>query len=314
VDNIAITGPDNDYISEIISKLSKRFAITDLGPITSYLGVEIKRTTDYKTTILSQKDYIIKVLKKFKMDKSNSVSTPIDIGFIRQKYDKTSSNEDTKWYQQAIGSLLYAALLTRPDIAYATSMLGRYASNPGPEHIKAVKRVFRYLKGSLNYSITYSGDTKTSLYITGYTDADYAGDKDEYKSTTGYIFYLANGPISYKSKLQPITAQSTTEAEYIALANATKEATYIKALITELGLYKQSNIPIYSDNNGAIQLAKNPAYHERSKHINVRYHLIRQKLADNTISIHYIPTKDQKADGLTKPLSKTRFKEFIDLI
>ena len=314
VDDIAITGPDNDYISEIIAKLSNKFAITDLGPITNYLGIEIQRSPDYKTTTLSQKDYLIKILKRFNMDKSNPVSTPMDFSFIRQKYDKTASIEDIKWYQQAIGSLLYAALLTRPDIAYATNTLGRYASNPGPEHIKAIKRVFRYLKGSLDYNITYRGDAKTSSYITGYTDADYAGEKDEYKSTTGYIFYLANGPISYKSKLQPITAQSTTEAEYIALANTAKEATYIKALITELGLYKQSNIPLYSDNNGAIQLAKNPAYHERSKHINVRYHLIRQKLADDTISIHYIPTKDQKADGLTKPLTTRRFKEFINLL
>ena len=193
-------------------------------------------------------------------------------------------------------------------------MLGRYASNPGLEYIKAIKRVFRYLKGSLDYNITYKGNNTTSPYISGYTDADYAGEKDKYKSTIGYIFYLANAPISYKLKLQPITAQSTTEAKYIALANAAKEATYIKALITELGLYQQSNIPIYSDNNGAIQLANNPAYHERSKHINVRYHFIRQKLADKTISIHYISTKDQKADGLTKPLLTKRFREFIDLI
>ena len=314
VDDIAIIGPDNNYISELISELSQKFTITDLGPISNYLGIEIQRSSDYKTTILSQKDYIIKVLKRFKMEQSNPVSTPVDIGFIRRKYDNTASSEDITWYQQAIGSLLYAALLTRPDIAYATSMLGRYASNPSPEHIKAIKRVFRYLKGTLDYNITYKGDYNSSPYITGYTDADYAGEKDEYKSTTGYIFYLANGPISYKSKLQSITAQSTTEAEYIALANSAKEATYIKALITELGLYQQSNIPIYSDNNGAIQLANNPAYHERSKHINVRYHFIRQKLADNTISIHYIPTKNQKADGLTKPLTTKRFKEFIDLI
>jgi hypothetical protein len=162
--------------------------------------------------------------------------------------------------------------------------------------------------------MTYTGDTKTSPYIKGYTDSDYAGDKEEYKFTTDYIFFLVNGLISYSSKIQLITAQSTTETEYIALSKAVKEVTYIKALTTELSFYNQDNIPLYSDNNGAIQLAKNLTFHERSKHIRVRYHFIRQKLADKTISIHYISTKDQKADGLTKPLSISKFKGFIRLI
>jgi hypothetical protein len=248
------------------------------------------------------------------MDQSKPVSTPIDTGLIRKKYTGIASNSDISWYQQAIGSLLYAALLTRYDIACAVNILSRYASNPGPEHIQAVKRIFRYLNGHLNHDITYIGNTNTSPYIKGFTDSDYAGDKEEYKSTTGYIFFLANGPISYTSKIQPITAQSTTEAEYIALSKAAKEATYIKALTTELGFYKQDTIPLYCDNSGAIQLAKNPAFHERSKHIGIRYHFIRQKIGDNTISIHYIPTNDQKADGLTKPLVISKFKEFIRLI
>jgi hypothetical protein len=248
------------------------------------------------------------------MDQSKPVSTPIDPGFIRKKYTGKASNFDIIWYQQAIGSLLYAALLTRFDITCAVNILSRYTSNPGPEHIMGVKRVFRYLNGHLDHDIIYIGDSNTSPYIKGYTDSDYAGDKEEYKSTTGYIFFLANGPISYCSKLQPVTAQSTTEAEYIALAKAAKEATYIKTLTTELSFYNQENIPLYSDNSGAIQLAKNPTFHERSKHIGVRYHFIRQKLADKTISIHYISTKDQKADGLTKPLAISKFKEYIRLI
>jgi hypothetical protein len=275
VDDIAITGPDVSYIQEIITKLSKRFSLTDLGPIKAYLGIDITRSKDLKTTILSQKDYIVKILKRFGMEDSRPVNTPIEPGFIQQKYKGQATKEDIKWYQQAIGSLLYASLLTRPDIAYTTSVLGRYASNPGPEHIKAVKRVFRYLNGNQDHTTSYNTNIANSQYIKGYTDADYAGDKEEYKSTTGYIFYLANGPVSHLAKLQPITAQSTTEAEYIALAMATKEATYLKALLEELDYFNQSNIPIYTDNNGAIQLAKNPSFHAKSKHINVRYHLIR---------------------------------------
>ena len=142
--------------------------------------------------------------------------------------------------------------MTRPDIAYATGVLSRYTSNPGPEHIKAVKRVFRYLNGTRDYTISYNANLANSPYVKAYADADYAGDKDEYKSTTGFIFNLAGGPVSHLAKLQSITAQSTTEAEYIALAMATKEATYLRALLEELDCFKQSNIPIYTDNNGAI--------------------------------------------------------------
>jgi phosphopantetheinyl transferase (holo-ACP synthase) len=245
------------------------------------------------------------------MEDSKPVSTPIEPGFIQQKYKGQATKEDILWYQQAIGSLLYASLLTRPDIAYATGVLSRYTSNPSPEHIKAVKRVFRYLNGTRDYTISYNANIANSLYIKGYTDADYARDKDKYKSTTGFIFNLASGPVSHLAKLQSITAQSTTEAEYIALAIAAKEATYLRALLEELDCFKQFNIPIYTDNNGAIQLAKNPSFHARSKHINVRYHFIRQKLADKTISIHYIPTEEQPADGFTKPLAKVKFNVFL---
>jgi len=125
------------------------------------------------------------------MDQTNPVATFIKTGFIRQKYNQIATTDDIKWYQQTIGSLLYAALLTRPDIAYIVNTLAKYSSNPGPEYIKAVKRIFRYLKGLLDYTITYNSNITNNQYTKGYTDADYAGDKDEYKSITGYIFYLA---------------------------------------------------------------------------------------------------------------------------
>lgn len=306
---MAIVGPNINYIKTVIKELSSKFDVKDLGPIQTYLGIDIIR--DKNSIILNQKNYLEKVLKRFNATELNPNSIPMDPKFNRESSKDQAKIEDITWYQSAIGSLLYAALITRPDIIYAVATLERYASNPNSEHILAIKKIFRYLKGTLNYGIKYSKDSKNSEYLVGFSDSDFAGEKTEYKSTSGYIFYLANGPISYQSKLQSITAQSSTEAEYIALCNATKEAIFLRELLLELGYFKQEKIPIYFDNNGAIQLAKNPIFHGRTKHINIRYHLIRQKLKDNTISIHFIDTNNQKADGLTKPLNRQKFNIFL---
>jgi len=219
-----------------------------------------------------------------------------------------ATKEDIRLFQGIIGSLLYIVLGTRPDIAYSTIKLARYASNPSKEHFTAIKKILRYLKGTIDYSITY---TKSNKYISGYYDSDYAGDIYTAKSTTGYIFYLGDGPISWKSKLQSIVAQSTTEAEYIAINTASREAIYIIALVKELGFYKQDKFPLYTDNNGALQLGYNPIFHERTKHIAVKYHYIRNLILEGIIDLIYIPTKNQKADGLTKPLDKIKYKEYL---
>ncbi len=263
-----------------------------------------------KSMILHQTEYIQKILNKFNMHESKPASTPMDTKFSHEYSTDQAKPEDIRWYQAAIGSLLYAALGTRPDILFAVISLGRYASNPNEKHISAVKRVFRYLRNSADFGIKFSADSN-SEYLTGYADSSYASEKSTCKSISGYVFYLANGPVTFQSKLQSIVAQSSTEAEYIALCNSAKEATFLFNLMIELGQLKQENIPIFVDNNGAIQLSKNPVYHARTKHINVRFHFIREKLADSTISVHYIQSKDQKADGLTKALPKIGHIKFL---
>lgn len=229
---------------------------------------------------------------------------------IKLEPNKEQANkEDIKLFQMLIGSLLYIMLGTRADIAFAVIKLARYASNPSNIHFTAVKRVFKYLKGTKDYGITYYKNA--SRFISGYCDADYAGDLISAKSTTGYIILLAGGIISWKSKLQSIIAQSTTEAEYIAINTIIKEAVYIKALLEELGYYYQNKFPIYTDNNGALLLAKNPIFHERTKHIAVKYHYIRDLIIKGIIDLNYIPSKGQKSDGLTKPLDRAKFKDFL---
>ena len=210
---------------------------------------------------------------------------------IKLEPNKEQANKDNiKLFQMLIGSLLYIMLGTRADISFAVIKLARFATNPSNLHFTAVKRVYKYLKGTINYGITYTKDS--NHFISGYCDADYAGDILSAKSTTSYIILLAGGIISQKSKLQSIITQSTTKAKYIAINTVIKEAIYIRALLEELGYYKQNKFPIYTDNNSALLLAKNPIFHERTKHIAVKYHYIRDLIIKGIINLNYIPSKD----------------------
>jgi hypothetical protein len=287
------------------------FKIKNLGPIKDYLGIDIEHNAKGGLIKLSQTKYINKVLERFGMSNAKPVSTPLDPKIKLEPNNKQASKDDIKLFQQIIGCLLYITLGTRPDLAFSVIKLARYASNPSLEHLNALKRILRYIKGTTDLCITYY--KKGSPYISGYCDADFAGDLyNAAKSTSGFIFYMANGPISWKSKLQSIIAQSTTEAEYIAINLSAKEAMFIKALLLELGFYKQNKLPIYTDNNGALLLAKNPVFHERTKHIAVKYHYIRQLIINGDIDVIFIRTNNQKADGFTKSLERLKFRLFLE--
>ena len=309
VDDLAILAPNKAIFNDFIKSISIDFKIKNLGVIKDYLGIDINLNIDKGFIKLSQETYINKVLNKFNLQDAKIKSTPMDSNIKLEPSKEQANKEDIKLFQMLIGSLLYIMLGTRVDIAFAVIKLARYASNPNKTHFTALKRVFKYLKGTKDYGITYYKNN--NHFISGYCDADYAGDIASAKSTTGYLILLAGGIISWKSKLQSIIAQSTTEAEYIAVNAVIKEAVYIKALLEELSYYKQNKFPIYTDNNGALLLAKNPIFHERTKHIAVKYHYIRDLIIKGIIDLNYIPSKDQKADGLTKPLDRTKFNEFL---
>jgi hypothetical protein len=204
-------------------------------------------------------------------------------------------------YQNAVGSLMYAMIGTRPDIAYSVGVVSRFASNPGSTHWTTVKRVIRYLKGTADYCVTY-GPSKVGLI--GYCDADWAGNLDDRKSTTGYLFLLAGGAISWASKKQPTVALSTTEAEYMALNAASQEAIWLKRLLKELKYDIEQPTTIRVDNTGCIELAKNPTHHARTKHIDIKHHFIRECIDKGEIKLEYCSTKDMTADIMTKALSK----------
>lgn len=256
---------------------------------------------------LTQVGYIEKALEKFNMENSKQVDTPGEVNVTRSM--KPSGNFP---FREAVGNLLYLSTRTRPDIAFSVNSSSRYMENPMKEDEINVKRIMKYLVGSKNLGIVYN-KTEEEPKIEAFCDADYAGDMETRRSTTGYIILYGGGPISWCSRRQPLVAMSSTEAEYIAAADCCKEVLYLKSLIEELTQTTvKANLNI--DNQSAITLIKSGVVNRRSKHIDVRYHFIHERVVSGEISVKYCHTNKQIADCLTKPLSKAKFGVFKDMI
>jgi hypothetical protein len=215
-------------------------------------------------------------------------------------------------YQSKVGSLNFAANQTRPDISFSTGYVARYASNPNQSHMDAVDRIFAYLSSCPSKGIQYSD--KYGFDLKGFVDSDFAGCEDSRKSTTGWVFTLAGGPISWSSQRQKTVATSTLDAEYIAGAEAAKEAVWIRNFINDLripGLYVKS-VPLYIDCNSALKLTHNPEFHSKSKHIDVKHHFIREKVEEGEINTQRVNTKDNLADILTKALPRQTHEGLVN--
>ncbi|XP_074318246.1 secreted RxLR effector protein 161-like [Silene latifolia] len=211
-------------------------------------------------------------------------------------------------YSSAVGSLMYAMVCTRPDLAQSVSVVSRFMGDPGKEHWQAVKRIFRYLKGTSDVGLIYGGDRE--CLVSGYSDSDYAGDVDSRRSMTGYVFTLGGSVVSWKATLQPTVTLSTTEAEYMALTAAAKEGIWLKGLVSDLGLHQEQAI-VFCDSLSAICLAKDQVHHERTKHIDVRYHFLRN---EKRIKVNKVGTADNPADMFTKPVPHSKFQHCLDLL
>lgn len=212
-------------------------------------------------------------------------------------------------YRQAIGSLMYFMIGTRPDLAYIVGMLSRFMERPQIEHWNAVKRIFRYLKGTTNYGISFGLNTNDANVI-GYSDADFAGDIDTRLSTTGWVCFVNSGPVAWSSRKQTITATSTTEAEFIALCAVTKEIIWLRKLLDDLNCKKVKATEIFCDYQRAITITKTPESIKSTKHIEVKYYFTCEKERNKEINVKYVSTDDQLADILTKPLTGCKFKRF----
>ena len=244
------------------------------------------------------------------MLESNEVSSPIIPGFKISK-DENGIFVDEMNFKQLVGSLMYLTAM-RPDMMFVTSLIIRYMGRPTNLHLQAAKRALRYLKGTVNYGIHYKRGGNEKLLA--FTDSDYAGDVEDRKSTSGYVFVLNSGAVSWCSKKQPIVTLSTTEAEFVAATVCACQAIWMKKILTELKYSDEDCITIWCDNSSTIKLSKNLVLHGRSKHIDVRYHFLRNLVKAGSIDLVHCGSKDQLADVMTKPLKVDDFQRLRGLL
>jgi hypothetical protein len=311
VDDCMITGSSGRLVNDFKREMNAKYRITDLGPAHWLLGIKITRDFDKKIISLSQHSYIDSIITRFNFNDLKPLSIPMDPSVPLSKSQSPTKVEDVAKmknvpYREAVGSLMYAAMGTRPDIAFATSTVAQFSENPGWMHWEAVKRIFRYLLGTQKLELVYGGERRG---LVGYVDADGASQEHR-RAISGYVFLVDGGAVSWSSKKQELVTLSTTEAEYVAATHAAKEAIWLRRLIGEIFKPIEGPTVLFSDSQSAIALAKDGHYHARTKHIDIRYHFIRYIIEEGTIKLNYCPTDDMTADTLTKALPSVKAKHF----
>ena len=271
VDDLIISGPDVKDIKVFKSEMKKKFSMSDLGLLSYYLGIEVKQ--DANGITLCQSSYAAKILESAGMSNCNSCETPMECRLKLRKLKEGEPVNPTE-YMSIIGSLRYI-INTRPDLAYAVGVVSRYMEAPGKEHWAAVKHILRYLKGTLGYGCKYDKGAELKPILVGYSDSDFAGDVEDRKSTTGVGYFLGSSLVTWASQKQRIVALSSCEAEYVAAAAAC-QGIWLNRLIADMLGTKEMTVKLLMDNMSAIALSKNPVHHDRSKHIDTRYHFLRE--------------------------------------
>jgi len=297
VDDMLIFGTCIDIVSRTKLFLGSKFEMKDMGEANVILGVRIIRNGD--SILLSQEQYIEKLLRKFGYYDSKPVSTPYDANSKLMKKNRGESISQPQ-YAQINGSLLHLMSFSRPYIAYAVGRLSRYTQCPNKEHCDALGRLMRYLRGSMDYVIEYSG---FHAVLEGYSDANWIFDSNETKSTSDYVFTLGGGAITWRSARQTIIARSTMETDFVALEMAGSEAEWLKKFIANipLGMKPTPSVSIHCDCQSTIDIAKNKNYNGKNRHIQLRHNLVKQLLKSGTISIDYVKSERNLADPLIKP-------------
>lgn len=308
VDDILVAGSP-ESVQGVKDVLHASFDVRDLGEANFFLGMEVERDRGSNCLKLTQKKYTAELLLRYGLQDANSKRVPLSpaVKLSREGSDKL----DTALfgYGELIGSLLYLSVCTRPDITFAVGALARYMSDPREMHWEAAKGVLRYLCGTAKHGLVFGGKSA----LVGWCDADYAGDVDTRRSTTGYVFVLNGGAISWASKLQPTVAVSTAEAEYMAAAAAVKEALWLRKLLADLQM-PVGTVQMHCDNQAALSLLKHPIASARSKHIDVLHHFARERVARGEVKFEYCQSSDMLADCLTKALPDVSFMFCRDTI
>jgi len=349
VDDLLIAGSSLAIINRVKNQLKDNYDMKDLGVVKHILGCEVKHEEDTGTSYLTQFQYTKKAIEKFFGSELKPSETPADPNVVLSKSMSPTTDEEREEmkkipYREAVGTLLWLSLGTRPDISYAVSQVTKFNDCYGSEHWQAVKRIIRYLKGTINLGLKYSSidhsgefrerfksvrdikDFKRTMYrskhqrsITdrdvlmalGFADADLARCVDTRRSHTGFLFLLGSCLISWQSKQQTSVALSSMESENISACACTQEGIWLKRILEELGCIFSGPVTIFEDNQACIYYSRNPGDHQRTKHIDTKYHFVREQVKAGNIILEKIRTTDNLADLFTKPLTK---KEFYNLI
>ncbi|KAJ9566785.1 LOW QUALITY PROTEIN: hypothetical protein OSB04_002751 [Centaurea solstitialis] len=308
VDDLIVTGSSKKEIETFKDQMKKKFEMSDLGLLAYYLGIEV--TQKGGEISIKQTGYANKILSDTGMLDCNDAKIPMEPGL---KLTKVTEERyvDTTEYRSIIGCLRYL-LHTRPDLSFSVGLLSRFMQEPQEQHMKAIKQVLRYIKGTKDYGITYGHEGGNR--IQGYSDSSYGVNTQEGKGTTGIVFYFGNSPISWSTQKQGTVALSSCESEFIAATAAATQALWLKRLLSKITDTKEQKVTIYVDNKSAIALMKNPVFHGRSKHIDTKYHFIRECVEKEDLAVEHVNGDLQRADILTKPLPRIRFVTMRQLL
>ena len=304
VDDLIIAAKQSSVIDKTKKLFAQKFSVKDMGQLHYFLGVRIIQTTN--SVWLSQEKYCNNILERYGMSNCAPVATPMETSAKPLKAHDSSKICDQRLYQSVIGSLLYLAGATRPDLSQSVHKLAQYSSCPTTEHWSLVKRILRYVKGTVDVGLLFKCHSNSSLAV--YADSDYAGDLSDRKSTSGYVLLKNGAAISWKSKKQSVVAQSTAEAEYVALFFAVQETIWIRRMLHDLHEELSGPTVVYEDNQAAIKIVQNPVDHPKTKHIATKFHFTRQHVEDGVVKLTYCPTEKMLADIFTKPLARDRFE------
>ena len=316
VDDLLMATKDLEVMKEVKKGLSESFDMKDLGEAHQFLGMVITRNRREKTIHLSQQSLLEKILVDADMVDCNATSSPFEITSKLRKdiHERTATEQseiDDFDFRHTVGQLFYVSNNTRPDLAAAVGIVSSYVNNPGLSHIAAVKRILRYVKGTVELGLVLGGRGRD---LEGFSDADWAGDLDTRRSRTGYAFYIGTGCVSWMSKKQATVALSTTEAEYQSLSAATAELIWIRSLLAELKRPQIAPTTVFQDNTGCVQLSQNSKGQSRVKHMDIRHHFLRDAVTNKVMNVEWLSTHEMVADIMTKPLPAPTFLKLRDLL
>ena len=306
----------SDLYQKFLADLSKRYKLSDQGKMKNYVGVRVQQNRTEGNITLDQEKYIDMMLERFSMDEANDAPTPYEAGtkLSKSQSPATPDKETVKAYQQLVGALMWAATITRPDIAFGVNMCARFMANPGPAHVAAAKRILKYLKGTKELKLKYSKSATGGNILHAYADADHAGDPDTRRSVSGTILMLNGSAVAWQSVRQHVTALSTAEAEYYAASNAGIDILYTRRIMEEMGYPQSAPTKTYEDNMACIYMSRTSVMYHKARHIDTRVYRLREMCQEKAMVLEKVKSAEQTADTLTKALARPAFERHRDVM